>query len=116
MNAYKIIPIAQNGANIHSYNGPYFSDEIPEDTEFWQYISNEVEISLSANAEKIADKIYQKRTGHKAANLRVVLLTDGSVKISGGEEKIFKYSDEAWPVIYMEGNEAEVIGLIEVKV
>lgn len=116
MDAYKIIPIAQNGANIHSYDGPYFSDEIPEDTEFWQYVSKEVEISLSANAEKIADKIYQKRTGRKAANLRVVLLTDGGIKISGGEGKIFKYSDEEWQTVYMEGTEAGAIGLIEVKV
>jgi len=116
MNAYKIIPIAQNGANIHSYDSPYFSNEIPEDTEFWQYISKEVEISLTANVEKIAEKIYQKRTGRKAANPRVSLLVDGSVKISGGEGKIFKYSGEEWPVIYMEGNEAEGIGLIEVKI
>ena len=116
MNAYKIIPIAQNGANIHSYDGPYFSDEIPEDTEFWQYVSKEVEISLSANAEKIADKIYKKRTGRKPPNLQVSLQADGSVKISGGEGKIFKFSDEAWPVIYMEGTEAKLIGLIEVKV
>lgn len=110
MNAYKIIPIAQNGANIHSYDGPYFSDEIPEDTEFWQYVSKEVEISLSANAEKIAGKIYQKRTGRKADNLRVVLLTDGGIKISGGE------GDEEWQTVYMEGAEAGAIGLIEVKV
>ena len=116
MNAYKIIPIAQNGANIHSYDGPYFSDEIPEDTEFWQYVATPVVITLANKAADVADKIYQKRAGRKAANLRVSLLVDGSVKISGGEGKIFKYSGEEWPVIYMEGNEAEVIGLIEVKV
>ena len=116
MNTYKIIPIAQNGANIHSYDGPYFSDEIPEDTEFWQYITTPVVITLANKAADVADKIYQKRTGRKAANLRVVLLTDGGVKISGGEGKIFKYSDEEWQTVYMEGTEAGAIGLIEVKV
>ena len=113
MNAYQITPIAQQGADLRGYVGAYYANDIPEDTEFWQYIAAPVEIRLAANAVKLASKIYQRRTGRKAANLKISLV-DGGVKITGGEGKIFKYGDETWPVIFLEGIQAEEAGLIEI--